>query len=634
MANPGFLPLVSALLLFGFCLWGAGSLVFRDELHSLRTIVGSAIVLFAAGWLVFFGLAGAGAIYLLFGFCFLAGVWVVYREVTSNSVSIPHQFVWVVPVLFVVCLVNTQGVLWPDAYNYHDDFQKYFVHPLKLLQTGSPYGSTVATIGKEVLGGQAFMQAVFVSMFGVGGINLFDANFCLLLSIFLIVELGVVNRRPLLGVLGALTLFTVHQQYVNVSSLYSLTMYMLAAIVLSQRMMAAGNEVALRSWLAMGGVYAAAISLKSLNGLLPLIHFPMVVLACLYLGMRFSTLVPAAIAATMAGLIVISGWAANPLEMFLNVPTSNSFVHGESNFVPEWSKLGVLFRTEESFYGSNFFSYTFSCLVVFFGLAILLWLRSDERINPWPMACLIAGSMLFAFAFLFLMAVSTETPYASKLMQRLTGFRYLIPVLVAVGPLVLMMAATGERHRSGYVAMVAMVVLIMTFAPVRYQKIVQGGECGSVLAFEYACEENFLRFNKFVLGGGAAVHANDWQSSIPRNVPFIAFVDYPFLFDFTRNPVREMDLIGLTNPWATTGDVNHIVIQGNGFASPDMRAVRIYSETEPLFDRQKYVAVLSFVDYIDNKVSREAMLFQDNESTVIRFSHPDGIMPWPAEEAR
>ena len=46
----------------------------------------------------------------------------------------------------------------PEAYNIHDDYQKYFVHPVKMLETGSLYGSKLGAIGLQILGGQAFFK--------------------------------------------------------------------------------------------------------------------------------------------------------------------------------------------------------------------------------------------------------------------------------------------------------------------------------------------------------------------------------------------------------------------------------------------------------------------------------------------
>jgi len=53
----------------------------------------------------------------------------------------------------------------PAAYNYHDDFQKYLSHPVRMLQTGTLFGSPLSAIGLETLGGQAFLQGFVTAHF-------------------------------------------------------------------------------------------------------------------------------------------------------------------------------------------------------------------------------------------------------------------------------------------------------------------------------------------------------------------------------------------------------------------------------------------------------------------------------------
>ena len=37
----------------------------------------------------------------------------------------------------------------PSAFNYHDDFQKYLAHPVRMLATGTLFGSPLSAIGSE-----------------------------------------------------------------------------------------------------------------------------------------------------------------------------------------------------------------------------------------------------------------------------------------------------------------------------------------------------------------------------------------------------------------------------------------------------------------------------------------------------
>src|SRR5580704_12490496 len=80
-----------------------------------------------------------------------------------------------VAVAVLVFVAVTQ--LPPRAYNFHDDYQKYFVHPVRMLETGTVFGSPLNDIGLDTLGGQAFLDGFAVRFFPIRYINGVDAAF-------------------------------------------------------------------------------------------------------------------------------------------------------------------------------------------------------------------------------------------------------------------------------------------------------------------------------------------------------------------------------------------------------------------------------------------------------------------------
>lgn len=74
----------------------------------------------------------------------------------------------------VVALV---AVFAPRAFNFHDDFQKYFAYPTRMLATGTLAGSTLSALGSETLGAQSFLHALVLSVLPIGYINGVDAVF-------------------------------------------------------------------------------------------------------------------------------------------------------------------------------------------------------------------------------------------------------------------------------------------------------------------------------------------------------------------------------------------------------------------------------------------------------------------------
>ena len=71
--------------------------------------------------------------------------------------------------------IGTQ--LPPREFNYQDDLQKYFAHPVRMLETGVLRGSPLSALGSETLGGQAFLHGIVLSVLPIPYINGVDAIF-------------------------------------------------------------------------------------------------------------------------------------------------------------------------------------------------------------------------------------------------------------------------------------------------------------------------------------------------------------------------------------------------------------------------------------------------------------------------
>ena len=83
---------------------------------------------------------------------------------------------------------TVQTQLPPKAFNWHDDFEKYFAHPVRMLQTGTLFGSPLSALGSETLGGQAVLHGIVLNHFPIPYINGVDAVFGLLLCLLLSVS--------------------------------------------------------------------------------------------------------------------------------------------------------------------------------------------------------------------------------------------------------------------------------------------------------------------------------------------------------------------------------------------------------------------------------------------------------------
>jgi hypothetical protein len=84
--------------------------------------------------------------------------------------------------------------LAPSLYNAGDDFQHYFPHAVRMVETGTVYGSPLNGLGGITLGGQAFLHSFIIGFFPIRFINGTDAVFCFFLC--LILPIAVTIGRP------------------------------------------------------------------------------------------------------------------------------------------------------------------------------------------------------------------------------------------------------------------------------------------------------------------------------------------------------------------------------------------------------------------------------------------------------
>ena len=139
----------------------------------------------------------------------------------------------------------------PRAYNFHDDFQKYFAHPVRMLETGTVFGSPLNDIGLDTLGGQAFLDGFAVAFFPIQYINGVGAALALFLCMMLASQFK--------NILATLSVFVINPQYVNISALYTAS-FLIMGVILEE------------SAAVTGLLYAGVIALKSSFVLFVAVH--------------------------------------------------------------------------------------------------------------------------------------------------------------------------------------------------------------------------------------------------------------------------------------------------------------------------------------------------------------------------
>jgi hypothetical protein len=233
-----------------------------------------------------------------------------------------------------------------------------------MVETGTLYGSPLNALGAEALGGQSFVQAFIIGYFPLTFINGADAVFCFFLCLALIGS--VAFGRPALGppvVVGALAIFLIDPQYVNISSLYS-TGAIIAALVIVRvdpREGGAGNSAPWRQAAAPALFYAGAIALKPTS--------------CVFVGLQFGAATAATawttgdwrarlvnagqIAALSAvflapWLLLYSPYYVIALTQPIQTPLANILAQPDREFpeMREWHDLLLLLSPKNTFYGA------------------------------------------------------------------------------------------------------------------------------------------------------------------------------------------------------------------------------------------------------------------------------------------
>lgn len=629
-------------------------LVFLINIFIIAASLGYGLRIFSSGYCVITGLAGYLFILFLMGvgslfsagsplyvaavlalgvFFFLQKRGGSYKELIDQG-----RFHWLaMPAglsVFLIYIAYISG--FPAAYNFHDDFQKYFIHPVKFIQDGSIWGSPLSTIGKETFGGQALSQSIFVSFIGVPGMNIFDSVFCRAMISFFIFEFAARHKNPAAGILCGVLAQVIHAQYVNVSSLYSISLLCTAAVIIHHEILTKvreGFSLGFRALgLLLGVVYAAAISLKTSNIALPLFHFPVVVFSIFYSIPReriisrtsiVKDLLAWSLTSCFSGFIFLLPFIINPMALLLE-----SFSFGEMAFpsIADPQKISLLFSSAETFYGGAplyFFLLFLLPFTGFFLRAILQGISSE---------LIVGGSAILS---LLLILGFFITFVGADLFSFSTALRYSIPYLIGFSPISFLLFFVKKEcsyHLNEIsigpsipvlFALASVLALISLFTPVYFKFVQQYFSCGSSLSFSaFACSDDYRAYNRYVLNGSARARILKLQAKVPPGETILAWTDYSFLLDFSRNRIIEVDTAGLRNPWAIVPETQYFMLSAGGLAHRTKEQFEAGLSDPSKYDRDIWSATLGFINFLENNV-KVLGADRDNDLVLYRVSFPE-----------
>jgi hypothetical protein len=535
-------------------------------------------------------------------------------------------YVFILGLLIAVIMsftVKTQ--LPPEAFNWHDDLEKYFAHPVRMLQTGTLFGSPLSSLGSETLGGQAVLHGIVLNHFPIPYINGVDAVFGLFLCLILSVSVVPLRAGFLpISLISLLIVFFIYPQYVNISALYVASALMMALILLFSyiREYKNGETEKLPSPILTGLIYAALIALKPIFVVFPLLHLGFFVIALILFGVDFGRLVRWSLITTGMTLLFLLPWILLYLPHYVHLSLVE-IPHRTDITITADQLLNLLSTRSRLFYGASFAHYTFVSMAMAFPvLGVVLWkrdARSDSK--RIALAGLAAGCATIVVAYLLFIALGpTISDYETPL-------RYAVPSLIAGAPIILsfvyLWAFRDEsfRFKLSFIAVPLLfgVFTVFSFTDTLIARIQQGLESGSILAFSnLATNRDYIRYNEEVLYGDIRLRIITAQKKIPAGQAVVVWVYTPFYLDYKRNIIYDSEPAGIATPWAYLPNVDYFMVEYRGYAVRSLDHLK--KDTYHLGKREQHIAEKSvvFMQSLDEIKQSADELYNDGKIVVFK----------------
>jgi len=477
--------------------------------------------------------------------------------------------------LLIVVIMNftVETQLPPKVFNWHDDFEKYFAHPARMLQTGTLFGSPLSTLGSSTLGGQAVLHGMILNHFPIPYINGVDAVFGLLLC--LILSVSVVPLRAIflpISLISLLIVFFINPQYVNVSALYIGIALMMASILLFSHIHEYENKKTenLPHPVLTGLIYAALIALKSTFVVFPLLHLSFSIIALKLFGVDFRRLFRWSLSTVGLTFLFLLPWLLLYLPHYMHATALQT--PRSTTIAPE--EYPNLLSSNPLFYGTSFAHYTFIGMAIIFPVLgiVLRNRRKDINSRHIALAGLAASGFTIVAAYLLIIGLG---PLLSGYG---TGLRYTIPFLIAGCPIILsIIYLWAIRDKSfwfklffGAAPLLLGAFILISFSESLINRINRAYESGSILAFSsLATDPYYIKYNEEVFHGDTRLRIAAAQKQIPQGQAAMVLINTPFYLDYKRNIIFDADPAGTANPWAYMPDVDYFMLEYEG---PAVRA--------------------------------------------------------------
>jgi len=546
-------------------------------------------------------------------------------------------------IIIFIFSISAYYIAVPSAYNFHDDMEKYFCHPVRMLANGTLFGSKFSALGTETFGAQAFLHGFALSHFSIKSINAVDAVFTF--TLFLIVILHTSDKIGLpkwITPLIVLVPVLINPQYVNISSIYTGSVLILFLLLVQLNNI---NSEDLPSAALFGLVYSALIALKTTFLTFAAIHFFVLIVVLYFMQNPKKKVFLWVFRVIGYTLLFLSPWILlyypswNAIALGTNTP-SNLFSGKTDNIFLHY--LLNLFSSKSLFYGfgNSFLDYTL--LIIICGLlSILVFVnQSGNKLNKSSITVSVLISCISIVIFYFICNVF----FAPFLLGQNHGLRYTLPVVIAALPASLIMCSAffkntlkNSERLASYTKHMALIafffaIILFSFLGSSIERYKQAINNGSVLSFQnLAKDPNYIKYNQFALGNNAKNIIRRAQKSIPKGKALIAWTPLQFHLDYHRNTIFDVDPAGLASPWmdipfkGTTNDIisyfnkKHIKYIIWEYRGPAIRSTKEYTiRMKSLFPRERSIAIKTYLFHqLLSRISKNAQILFNNGSIAV-----------------
>ena len=526
--------------------------------------------------------------------------------------------------IFVIMgfVITTQ--LPPDAYNFHDDYEKYFAHPQRMLQTGTLFGSPLSAIGLETMGGQAFLHGFILTHFSVEMLNGLDSVFSLFLCLILVGSVGWLQpRTAIISLLSVTLVFLIHPQYVNISALYSASVFIIAIVLyMSQHQQSKVNLYSLPNPPGIALLYASLFAIKMTFIPFATLHFVITILGMIIITRNYRASLEWGYKVSIWGALFISPWVLLHAQSYLKIIGAN----GKQGLHEALKENLNLLSTDSLFYGATYSHYTLIAVGMFLiGMYMFCQVKKNKTFNS-QIACVTIFSASVSGALLYFLFIVLMGPLQGGYDQAL---RYSIPVLIGLTAIILPsfplyivnedIETKNQNHQT--VTIIIALALIVSFIPTAKNRVKQAISSGSILSFsEFASSKQYLKYNSAVLYGDTKNRIKMIQDKIPANTKVITWISTPFYLDYSRNTIIDIDPAGLQSPWATVTNANYVMWEYDGYATRTRKGyIEEAQRTGKVVVAKAYTSY-QFTTFLSELSKKGDIIYNDGEIAIFKIS--------------